>query len=402
MKYNLILILIIVLACANCGSKKSDQNNNSSETYKVIENDTTVLMEVTYLDVMNDKLLFSSRSNNFIALYRMNGELIRTFKPTIDLCDTLALKGYTFRKNEKFILYDSTKFTKEGNKQIRQYLTHQYLNACFIDTNNILISGHFKGLRVYNDNENRISSIALQGGIVKYDLINDIKIANPLEIQDLLYGQSESLLYDPDENAIIVKCVSSHDNKIHYALALFDLKGNLIRPLMETPSVYYLNKMEHADSPKLFKDGDDIFAAYALLPEIYNINTKEKFQLKNIPYDNYDAFDKLMAEPGRRKAILDSFLILTATFTNDIYSSANNTILVDITIRNKKGAEIDTVRAIQEYTKSGEFIGQKELIIEDEYGVVKRTLYLPDRKKLLILRKHSEKGWFIILEDFFL
>ncbi|MFP4543396.1 MAG: hypothetical protein ACLFQU_04100, partial [Candidatus Kapaibacterium sp.] len=139
-----------------------------------------------------------------------------------------------------------------------------------------------------------------------------------------------------------------------------------------------------------------------LLPEIYNINTKEKFQLKNIPYDNYDAFDKLMAEPGRRKAILDSFLILTATFTNDIYSSANNTILVDITIRNKKGAEIDTVRAIQEYTKSGEFIGQKELIIEDEYGVVKRTLYLPDRKKLLILRKHSEKGWFIILEDFFL
>ncbi len=424
MKLSALMFLFISFSLANCGRNNTVlfeyTDIDYNKYYQLEEDEYNFLFGIIEVDANYERILITDIIGKSILVYSLDGRLIKKLWPTLDISDSLALKAVPHRDDiryatttEELSYIDKDKWN-DHLATLEQYFSNSFGGAVFYNDSMIIISATVGvSYRLLKDPPDRFRGIGTLGA---YLLVNtntwnyEVKL---IEYNDLGWGQTRTLGIDYKQNLLISSFSDSRQKEYSgtdsvrrkenldslWGLAYFDIEGKFIKPIFQIPGEYLYSKAFISDVLEVSSSDGNTFAAYHILPRVYNVETNEYFEIQGIDKVNYDYLEEAISLQSDKKELKEHFksvISKTNLFISDITVTKKNTILVyfHYYIDYEKRPDNEMTKPyIQEYTFSGKLIKEMEIEKKNEYGKIEFIGYYEDIESLVIFRK-SQKGWF--------
>ncbi len=392
------LLIFLLFATTNTNAMFKDIVLSLQDSKILEETDEVAWSSISNVSISpNQKhmAISSYRNNKYVAIYNMGSYSLRksifverAFSDSVVPYINCLKKGYKVLP---------MKYLKETDPLPNTFKYASFLSdsiiAIFSEINYIGIPEHDEYTtpsRKISKSEAVILNKNINSPWVEFNILKSIIYQDSIKT----FAQIYNFVYDNDQDNIYT---ITTDRPKFMSVAKYDKKGNFLNsahllPKTMQDSKIFL-KLNYAPSMVL-NNSNELLLAYPYIPIIYNSNTNKEFNLQNLKFDNTKIINKFTTDEEFNKSNMDSVYTMLQYRTRNIFIDNENRIIVFYSIFNSENGQKIVAPYIQLYTQTGELLGEKQLIYNDEIGKMEYLHFNKADNSFYIFRLGKE-NWII-------
>lgn len=370
------------------------------------EDNSFVISSMSGFSVSPDgKLItFCDRSSGNLYVYQyIDGSLHSAYMPSIQLSDSIAMKGVYPKKNKK-LAFIRELIGKDGKMApqhvISASLSNQFHVSKFINDSLVACIGQFFCMvKDVSTVDSIIKGRATFGGIVVININKKVIVScSPCEYGGLNTFVQTSTLLPLGEDSLILPVANydAVDNMGYdsaWTLAMYSISGSLRSYINSFPheGVLYNLMYSNMDQQLCRDSSGSILCTFQSLPYIYNISTNKKIHLDNLVSKNDIFFEKVKSLRLQKSTQIqwDSLYLDKPFFVTSVESTGDSYYVI---LANRLQLNPWRVlRSVHKYNMDGIFVKKIEFSQIDLPNL--QNLFYDAKNKLVVQAIKASNGW---------